>query len=188
MIGCTFCRLAESRLCPALWDQFAGWPLVDYAKPETPKESRTELNLHHDSGPWCVSSCGPSSLHTHTNPLWYKLSMSEFLPASLFSSSPVFQCFDSDALIALILRFIFVACFTHSLCPYCKRRVCSENVSPKTNKKKKKENPCRLTCPAVTPSCLHLFPSVPSHPHFLSRCASVDAASGRYYWEWTLQL
>lgn len=156
------CRLAESRLCPALWDQFAGWPLVDYAKPETPKESWTELNHHHDSGPWCVSSCGPSSLHTHTSPLWYKLSMSELLPASLFSSSPVFQCFDSDALIALILRFIFVACFTHSLCPYYKRRVCSENVSPETNKKRKSLPPYLPCSNPLLPSPLSLRPVPPS--------------------------
>lgn len=60
---------------------------------ENPKESQNEVNLHLDSGPCCVSSCGPFRLythtHTHSSPLWYEPSMSNSLPP--FFSSFLFQ-------------------------------------------------------------------------------------------------
>lgn len=79
-------------------------------------ESQAEVSLLLESGPWCVSSCGPSRLHTHTQIQTHISNCGTVLqwaipslppsPPLLFSSCR--QCFYSDASIALILGSLFL--------------------------------------------------------------------------------
>lgn len=69
--------------------------ITSFWKPVTSKESQTEVYLVLDPGPWCVSSCGPSRLHTHTDtythqPTVVKNLEWDPLPASPPSSSVFF--------------------------------------------------------------------------------------------------
>lgn len=156
------------------------------------------VRLILDSGPWCVGSCGPFRLHTHTlrhthtSPLWYKPSMSDSPPASLrssvFSLPSVFLLWPFDSF-NTSLSFS-VACLAqrivHTPSALTVNAVLAREMRLKQKKKKKKnQDPCHLMCPAVTPSCPHFFP----RPTLIfSRCASVNRTSGSDYWEWTLKL
>lgn len=138
----------------------------------------TSVRLILDSGPWCVGSGGPFRLHTHTlrhthtSPLWYKLSMSDSLPASLrssvFSLPSVFLFWPFDSF-NTSLSFS-VACLAqwivHTPSALTVNAVLAREMRLKQTKKKE-EKPGSL--PPYVPCSNPLLPSLlpSSHPHFL---------------------
>lgn len=118
------------------------------------------MNLLLDSGPCCVSSCGPFRLHIHTSPLWYKPSMSNSLPSSCVFFLPtvfLFWRFDSFNTSLFFCCMPGSATCTQSLCSYCRHCLSTENVSQIRKKNKKRGFlppyvPCSNPPPALTSS------------------------------------